>query len=48
MGYDKMVTEVKMMTIEVFALVDQLRGLSASSEESHPTILEPVSEATIV
>jgi len=43
-----MVIEVKMMTMDVFAFADQLRGLSASSAESHPTILEPVSEATIV
>jgi len=47
-SYDKIVIDVRIITMDVFPFVDQLRGFSASSEESHPTIFEPVSEATIV
>jgi hypothetical protein len=35
-----MVMEVRMHTIETFLRVGQLRGLSVSSDESHPTTTE--------
>jgi len=46
--YERIVIAVRITTMEDFAFVVQLRGLSESSDESHPTTLEGVSDGTIV